>query len=256
MATGDSASALLDGDRLAELVGLLEGADSVELKLTVPLSEQRSAAQALDIDPLDARVRLITFFDTPDLALNRHGIVLRARRMQDKGEDSVVKLRPVVPDELSPELRSAPGFTVEIDAMPGGFVCSGTLKRERPSLGVDAVTRGEQPLSSLFGKRQRKLLAEHVPAGVELDDLIALGPIFALKLKSVDPGSGRKLVVELWLYPDGSRILELSTKCLPSEAFDVAARTRVQLEQRGISLGGEQQTKTKRALEHFAAQAR
>jgi hypothetical protein len=40
---------------------------------------------------------------------------------------------------------------------------------------------------------------------------------------------GRKLVAELWLYPDGSRILELSTKCAPSKAFDVAAETRAYL---------------------------
>ena len=255
MAFTDGRGQLLDGDRLAELVGLLSGADSVELKLTVPLERQRSAVRALGIDPLRAKVRLVTFFDTPDLALNRHGVVVRARRIQDKGEDSVVKLRPVVPDELSPKLRAAPGFGVEVDAMPGGFVCSGRLKREKRSLGVEAAARGERPLSSIFSKRQRKLFAEHAPPAIELDALVMLGPIFVLKLKSIDPGSGRKLVVELWLYPDGSRILELSTKCAPSEAFDVAAQSRATLEQRGVSLGGEQETKTKRALEYFAAQA-
>ena len=36
-------------------------------------------------------------------------------------------------------------------------------------------------------------------------------------------------MAELWFYPDGSRILELSTKCKPEEAFDVAARTRAYL---------------------------
>ena len=37
--------------------------------------------------------------------------------------------------------------------------------------------------------------------------------------------------------------------------FDVAAKTRVFLEQRGIDLAGEQQTKTKTALEFFSRQA-
>ena len=60
------------------------------------------------------------------------------------------------------------------------------------------------------------------------------------------------MVAELWLYPDGSRILELSTKCLPCEAFQVAAQTRAFLTSRGIDLGGEQQTKTKAALEYFS----
>jgi hypothetical protein len=255
MAPDDGSTTLLGGDRLAELLGLLEGADSVELKLTVPLEQQRSAVEALEIDPLNAQVRLIYFFDTPDLLLNRAGVVVRGRRMQGRGEDSIVKLRPVVPDQLSPKLRAAPGFGVEVDAMPGGFVCSGRLKREKPSLGIDAAVRGQQPLSNVFSKRQRKLFETHAPAGVELDELTTLGPIFALKLKSVTPGSGRKLVTELWLYPDGSRILELSTKCLPSEAFDVAAQSRGLLEQRGVSLDGEQETKTKRALDYFTGAA-
>jgi len=59
------------------------------------------------------------------------------------------------------------------------------------------------------------------------------------------------MVAELWLYPDGSRILELSTKCLPSEAFQVAAESRAFLTERGIDLSGEQQTKTRTALEFF-----
>jgi hypothetical protein len=61
-------------------------------------------------------------------------------------------------------------------------------------------------------------------------------------------------VAELWFYPDGARILELSTKCRPSEAFDVAARTRAYLSERGVNLSGEQQTKTRIALEYFSEQ--
>ncbi len=79
---------------------MIKGADSVELKLTVPETDHRSAIQALDIDPLDAQMRQVVFFDTPDLTLNEHGIVVRGRRIQGKGDDSVVKLRPVVPDTL------------------------------------------------------------------------------------------------------------------------------------------------------------
>jgi hypothetical protein len=65
---------------------------------------------------------------------------------------------------------------------------------------------------------------------------------------------GRSLVVEMWLYPDGSRILELSTKCLPAETFHVAATARVYLGERGIHAGEVQQTKTRTALDYFSAQ--
>jgi hypothetical protein len=58
----------------------------------------------------------------------------------------------------------------------------------------------------------------------------------------------------MWLYPDGSRLLELSTKCLPEEAFQVAAEARAYLDSRGVPISGHQQTKTKTALEFFAAE--
>ncbi len=47
-------------------------------------------------------------------------------------------------------------------------------------------------------------------------------------------------------------ILELSTKCAPSEAFQVAAETRAFLTQRDIDLSGEQETKTKKALQFLS----
>ena len=86
-----------------------------------------------------------------------------------------------------------------------------------------------------------------------LDQLAVLGPVFVLKLKRMIEGFDRRLVAEMWLYPDGSRILELSTKCAPPEAFQVAAETRGLLAARGLDLGGEQQTKTRKALEYFTA---
>ena len=59
----------------------------------------------------------------------------------------------------------------------------------------------------------------------------------------------------MWLYPDGSRLLELSTKCLSAEAFQFAAEVRASLSEHGVDISGEQQTKTKKALEYFAGVA-
>jgi hypothetical protein len=241
-------------DQLAELLELVRGADSVELKLTVPEPDQRSTMQALGMDPIDAQIRQVFFFDTPDLRLNQAGVVVRARRVQRKGDDSVVKLRPVVPAELPAKLRHSPAFGVEVDAMPGGFVCSGSLKNALGDGGaVNDGVAGRRALRKLFSKEQRAFFAAHAPEGIELDDLEVLGPIFVLKLKFSPAGFARKLVAEMWLYPDESRILELSTKCLPAEAFQTAAETRAYLAQRGVDLAGEQETKTKRALEFFTA---
>jgi hypothetical protein len=242
----------LSDEQLGELLSLIDDADSVELKLTVPESDQRSAVAALDMDPLDAEIRQVFFFDTPDLALYDAGVVARARRVQRKGDDSVVKLRPIVPAELPSDLRESPNLVVEVDAMPGGFVCSASLKRSMGSTEVREAAKGARPVSKLFSKEQRAFFGAHAPEGLELDDLEILGPIFVLKLKFSPSGHDRRMVAELWMYPDNTRILELSTKCKPAEAFDTAARARAFLVEQGIDLSGEQQTKTRTALEFFS----
>jgi hypothetical protein len=256
MTATDTSRPVLSDAQLGEMLALMKGADSVELKLTIPELHQRSALRALGIDPLDAQIRQIFFFDTPDLALQSAGIAVRARRVQRKGDDSIVKLRPVVPSELPEDLRGSPAFNVEVDAMPGGFVCSGTLKGEVRPGGVAEAVQGNRPIRKLFTKEQRAFYAEHAPEGIGLDDLAILGPIFVLKIKWSPEGYGGRLVAEMWLYPDNTHILELSTRCSTSEAFQSAAETRAFLASCGVELSGEQQTKTRTALEFFSRELR
>jgi hypothetical protein len=240
------------GEQLVELLGLIQESDSVELKLTVPESDQRSTMIALDLDPLEAQLRQVFFFDTPELALDKQGIVVRARRIQGKGDDSVVKLRPVVPSELPAELRKAEGFRVEVDAMPGGFVCSASMKRVLSSPEVRGAAAGTVPIRKLFSKEQRAFFSEYAITGADLDGLSVLGPIFVLKLTVTPPELGYRLAAELWVYPDGSRVLELSTRVGTHDAFQRVAELRAYLHARGVEIGGEQETKTRKALEYFA----
>jgi hypothetical protein len=250
----DAGPPTLSTEQAAQVLRLLRSADSVELKLSVPDADRRSAVAALGIDPLDAQIRQVVFFDTSELTLNHHGVVVRARRIQRKPGDSVVKLRPLVPEQLPPSLRRSREVDVEVDAMPGGFVCSGSMKARRDDAGLKDVLGGSRPLRTLFTKQQRAFFSAHAPDGVQLDDLAVLGPINILKVKFTPAGHGRRFVAELWTYHDGSRILELSTKCEPTEAFEVAAETRAFLGRRGIDVTGEQQTKTRKALEFFASE--
>jgi hypothetical protein len=251
MAVQTGPKPLLD-EELEQMFALIKDADSVELKLTVSESDQRSTVAALGMDPLDAQIRQVFFFDTPDLSLNDRGLVVRARRVQGRAADTVVKLRPVVPSELPAKLRSSTNLVVEVDAMPGGYVCSASLKGSVDNSEVLKVAGGNRPLRKLFSKEQREFFATHAPEGIELDDLTLLGPIFVLKLKFKPSDYDRKLVAELWNYPDNSRILELSTKCVPAEAFEAALESKSFLRDRGVDLSGEQQTKTKTALDYFS----
>jgi hypothetical protein len=244
----------LSANQLAEVLPLMRSSDNVELKLSVPDADRRSTVAALGIDVLDAQIRQVAFFDTPELTLDRRGVVVRVRRVQGKPADTIVKLRPVIPGELPASVRKSPDFSVEVDAMPGGFVCSGAMKSELDAVKVKKALAGDRPLRKLLSREQKDLFAAHAPSGPSLDELQMLGPINVLKLKFTPEGFGRRLVAELWYYPNGSRILELSTKCAPDEAIEVAAETKAFLAGKGVDLGAAQQTKTRSALKFFATE--
>ena len=250
----------LSGEDLVELMKLMLGANSVELKVTVPVSAHRATIQGLPLDPVEAQPRQVYFFDTPDLALYNAGVVVRARRIAGGKGDTVVKLRPVVPDEIPEALRRDAAFNVEVDVLPGGFVCSASFKGRSTGQEIRDAVGPKKRLSRIYSKGQRAFYKAHAPEGLDLDELVPLGPTFLLKGRFAahtgpnksDPD--RLIVAEMWLYPDGSRILELSTKTIPRDAFTVAAETREYLEGQGVPLDAAQETKTRTALEFYAKQ--
>src|SRR5438552_15361316 len=122
MASTTAPSIARSDKELQDLVALIEDVDSIELKLTVPEPAQLSTARALGLDPLRAQIRQVLFFDTPELALDGHGLVVRAHRSQKKGDDTVVKLRPVVPSELALAVRRSSRFGVPLDGSPACYL--------------------------------------------------------------------------------------------------------------------------------------
>ena len=243
----------VSGERLVEMIAAMKSSDSVELKQTIREMDVQMAGDALGFDPIEAQIRQIVFFDTHDMALYHGGVVARARRIQGGEGDSVIKLRPVNPSDLDPDVRGSEHFGVETDVMPGGFVCSGSMKHETTAKRVQNVLFKRKPIKTVFSKEQRQLFSAHAPKGTELNDLEVLGPIFVLKLKTELAEFERNIVAEVWFYPDGSTDLELSTKSRPDEAFQVAAEFRAELITHGVDMSAEQVTKTKTALEYLTA---
>ncbi|HRI18130.1 MAG TPA: hypothetical protein PL196_06370 [Burkholderiaceae bacterium] len=245
----------LSSEQLAAMFKLVKGATSVELKLSVPLVGQRTTIKSVGYDPVEAQPRMAYFFDTPDLDLSKAGVVVRARRIQGGEADTVIKLRPVDPSTIDPELRRSAAFKIEVDAMPGGFVCSASFKGVCSGQEVVDVEAGAMPLRKLFSKEQRAFYDAHAPAGLTMDKLVILGPTFLLKLRHQPKAKDfdRPIVLELWLYPDGSRIMEISTKCQPKETFQIATDFKAYLADRGIELGADQSAKTRSSLEFFSA---
>jgi hypothetical protein len=243
----------LSAEDLAKAFELSKGSTSIELKLSIPATGHRATIKSLKLDPVEAQPRQAYFFDTPNLDLFKAGVVVRARRIQGGRGDTVVKLRPVEPDQVDPELRRSASFKIELDAMPGGFVCSASFKGVCTGKDVLDMTAGKIPLSSLFSKGQRAFYKAHAPANLDMDSLVALGPVFLLKATHKPKDFDRDVVVEMWLYPDGSRILEVSTKCLPEETFQAIAEFKAYLARCGIALSGAQEPKTGTALKYFQA---
>src|SRR5262245_61088337 len=140
----------LDNKQVEELFGLIKQSDSVELKLTVVDSAIRSTADALGMDSLQAQIRQVVFFDTPELTLSKAGVVVRARRIQGGEGDTVIKLRPVNPETLSPAVRESASVKVEVDTMPKGFVCSASMKGKTTADDVRAAILKKMKIRDLF----------------------------------------------------------------------------------------------------------
>jgi hypothetical protein len=242
----------LPDDELDRLLSLSREADRVELKLTVPESAHGATCAALGVDFARACAHRVYYLDTEDRALHRHGVVVRVRSVERRPDDSVIKLRPVSPGGIPAALRQSRQFIVEIDGMPGSYVCSGALKAR---LGVHDVERAiarRRPLRALFSGPQLWLLASRLPSQAGIDDLAILGPVDARRCKLVPDGLDPPLLAEQWTFPDDSRILELSTRCPPDATLRVAAQMAAILRAHGVDLTGPQQTKTRATLDFFS----
>jgi exopolyphosphatase/guanosine-5'-triphosphate,3'-diphosphate pyrophosphatase len=244
-------TSIFSEQQVAKILKLLKGSSSMELKVVIPVPTHRAVIESIGLDPVEAQPRQAYFFDTTKFDLNQAGVVVRARRIQGGRADTVIKLRPVEPSNIDRNLRRSESFKVELDAMPGGFVCSASLKGQCTGQEVLDVTAGKAPLKSLFSKEQLAFYAQHAPPHITMESLVTLGPTYLLKAKHKPANFNRGIVVEMWLYPDGSRILEISTKCLPEEAFQAGVEFRAYLANCGIPLLASDQTKTKAAMEYF-----
>ena len=237
----------LPGHQLDRLLASTRHADRVELKLVVPPAAHERTCESLGVDFSRASARKVYFLDTADLELKRRGVVARIRSVGDRADDSVVKLRPCTAEDLPGRLRRSKRFGVEIDAMPGQFVCTGAMARRLGKNDVRKVVRGERPLRALFAKEQLALL----PSRIRVDDLTIFGPVDVRRQKIMPQGADFRLAIERWTYPDGSAILELSTRCAARAAVPVAAQLVSVLRAYEIELTGEQQTKTQTTLSYF-----
>ena len=73
-------------------------------------------------------------------------------------------------------------------------------------------------------------------------------------LKATPPGLGRRLTIEQWHYPGEVPLVEVSTKATPQTLIEVLADAVAYLRSHGLSAQGQQDPKTRKALEFFSKQ--
>jgi hypothetical protein len=227
----DEAQPVVSSERLARLIHLWRGDQRARFTLSTPDPDRRSAVVSLGLDLLDARLRQIHFFDTRDVSLTRRGINLWLARTQRAAATAGVTLCPPVPEDVPDPAR---GVRIEIDAVPGGYRWTTAMRSAVDDVDARAAIAGRYPVGKLFTKRQRALFAPPGSDSSRFDSLALLGSITVFRMRLAPPGFRHRYLAELWTYPNGSRVLELTTKCDIAAVFDLAAETRALLDAHGI----------------------
>jgi hypothetical protein len=232
------------------------GTQGVELKVTVSEDKEDAAARAFGLDPASGEHRRIFFFDTPDLALLKHGVVLRAREVKGGKDDSTVKIRPVDPEKLAAKWHQMKGFKIEADGVGDKLTRSASLSVEQGDDEIKAVESALRAIEKLFSPDQEQLLAEMSPVRVNFGALQVLGPVHALRWDLKHEGLPYRITAEEWTLDDGRDLLELSIKVPTAQASAASAAFDAFLRGLDLKPQGGQETKTRIALEFFVKQLR
>ena len=237
---------------LRELLARAHGIDTVRVRVAVPEERRFTTAVALGVDPLNAPGGEACFFDTPDLALHYAGVAVSARRVADQRPSLSVTARPVVPHELP--ARAGP-----VQALPARGRGAARLLRLLRLAAAHARAvrargrhrRAEARRARLLSKRQRAFLAAHAPADSTRAtcDRSARSTCSRWRWR---PRAGRRLRIEVWTYPDSSRVIVVSARAKRGNALNAVGELRSYLVERGIGLSAVQQTKLRAAFAHLA----
>ena len=226
--------------------------DAVEIKVTMRPDQELRAERAMELNEDTATVRIIYFYDTPQLELFDAGVVLRARLVKGDDDDSTVKFRPVQAKNISEEWKQLKGFKLEADCVGDRLVCSASLTGLQKRDEIDEVAKGNRPIEKLFSKDQERFLGVFYKRPVDFAKLRVLGPIRVLRWKLNQKGFPHQLTIEEWRLPDGDDLVEVSIKTPPQQAHQAQKDFDKHLRNLGLDPKGAQETKTRTALKYFA----
>lgn len=241
--------ALEDADEALKADGSGSG---VEIKVTIRADQVASAKKKFGLTNASATARQVWFYDTRTLQLFDAGLILRARKVTDGADDSTVKRRPLDPGDVDRDWFDVSGFKCEEDRVGTRAVpsCSLTVPQDRGEIGD--VAAGKRTIDKLFSADQEAFLDE-APAALDWTKLKALGPTDAKVWKVTVSGFTWPITGEQWTLPDGKVLLELSIKTTRTKAADAQKKFAALLAKKSLDASDTQETKTRVALEYFAA---
>jgi hypothetical protein len=82
-----------------------------------------------------------------------------------------------------------------------------------------------------------------------------LGPVDVRKWEFEPKDLGHEVTVEEWVLPDRSDLVEFSIKVEPEKAAEASREFEEYLRSRDIGTEGDQQTKTRTALQYFTSRS-
>ncbi|MFE1174193.1 hypothetical protein [Streptomyces sp. NPDC058773] len=242
----------------------LKNAD-VEVKISMSGEAADSARRMLSLEAEDGKALTIYFWDRPwtggdgiHLPLSEAGVVIRLRKAtKGDADDLTVKLRPCVLDALPADWQASRDgkdweFKIEEDWTGRNRAWAASLKVEddfdRPHAdGGDGDSRRPR-----LTRDQQELLASVEITDDDLEGLVPLGPIQAIKWKPSRRDLIHPLTAEFWSVGPDLRLLELSLRAHPSEASgaqNLLERTLLDL---GLQPPSPQMSKTRSALTALA----
>jgi hypothetical protein len=230
----------------------LAAMDAVEIKVTIRPDQELRAERALEVNEDTAEVRVLYFYDTPDLDLFNAGVALRARLVKGDADDSTVKFRAVEAAHISRDWEQLEGFKLEADCVGDRVVCSASLSAVQQRDEIDDVAKGKRAIDKLFSKDQERFLSEFYKGPVDFERLRVMGPIRVLRWKLRHKNFPHELTLEEWRLPNGDDLVEVSIKVPPKKAPQAQKEFDQHLREFGLDPKGAQETKTRTALEYFA----
>ena len=150
-----------------------------EVKLLIDNAHWKQI-EAIITRSVEEKKREVWFFETPDLMLKNHELVLRVRISRKKSEvESTSKLRKWVSPypEVLKEWNSVKGFKAEIDATDEDSVPAWSVTRGKIKLSVfEDARRDPLQTAKLFNSNQLLLVRSAWP-DLPIKSLQCLGPI-------------------------------------------------------------------------------